>query len=235
MYIQTIFLLGLTKLSDLLVNRLSHSTAIVQGDSLEEIYNKIKLIIEEQSGPYIWIPSSEKLWVCSIHPLHACRVMFQPLPCSSQSPLLPFLLKCFISSFSVIIMLTRIKRSLIPYYCDCAHPCMSFSANPFKTRNFITNYFCLVKQRENEQIICLDGLWKPVSQDKRVGVWDLRKFLGNGDWLKSWNPVHVHCCIVKKWKKLITDHQGFLRGLNTNQPAEGTVHGLLFMDYWPCL
>ncbi|KAM9469963.1 disks large homolog 3 isoform 1-T1 [Clarias gariepinus] len=36
-------------------------TAIVQGDSLEEIYNKIKVIIEEQSGPYIWIPSSEKL------------------------------------------------------------------------------------------------------------------------------------------------------------------------------
>ncbi|XP_072126845.1 disks large homolog 3 isoform X3 [Mobula birostris] len=36
-------------------------TAIVQGDSLEEIYNKIKQVIEEQSGPYIWIPSSEKL------------------------------------------------------------------------------------------------------------------------------------------------------------------------------
>ncbi|XP_037833187.1 disks large homolog 3 isoform X3 [Kryptolebias marmoratus] len=36
-------------------------TAIVQGDSLEEIYNKIKAIIEEQSGPYIWIPSPEKL------------------------------------------------------------------------------------------------------------------------------------------------------------------------------
>ncbi|XP_039622052.1 disks large homolog 3 isoform X3 [Polypterus senegalus] len=36
-------------------------TAIVQGDSLEEIYSKIKQIIEEQSGPYIWIPSSEKL------------------------------------------------------------------------------------------------------------------------------------------------------------------------------
>ncbi|KAK7922471.1 hypothetical protein WMY93_009373 [Mugilogobius chulae] len=36
-------------------------TAIVQGDSLEEIYTKIKLIIEDQSGPYIWIPSSEKL------------------------------------------------------------------------------------------------------------------------------------------------------------------------------
>uniref|UniRef100_A0A672P8X5 Discs large MAGUK scaffold protein 3 n=1 Tax=Sinocyclocheilus grahami TaxID=75366 RepID=A0A672P8X5_SINGR len=36
-------------------------TAIVQGDSLDEIFNKIKLIIEEQSGPYIWIPSAEKL------------------------------------------------------------------------------------------------------------------------------------------------------------------------------
>ncbi|XP_035983145.1 disks large homolog 3 isoform X5 [Fundulus heteroclitus] len=36
-------------------------TAIVQGDSLEEIYERIKLIIEEQSGPYIWIPSPEKL------------------------------------------------------------------------------------------------------------------------------------------------------------------------------
>ncbi|XP_076877118.1 disks large homolog 3 isoform X4 [Brachyhypopomus gauderio] len=36
-------------------------TAIVQGDSLEEIYSKIKMVIEEQSGPYIWIPSSEKL------------------------------------------------------------------------------------------------------------------------------------------------------------------------------
>ncbi|KAM9172077.1 disks large homolog 2 isoform 6-T6 [Pangshura tecta] len=36
-------------------------TAIVQGDSLEEIYNQCKLVIEEQSGPFIWIPSKEKL------------------------------------------------------------------------------------------------------------------------------------------------------------------------------
>ncbi|XP_038604061.1 disks large homolog 3 isoform X2 [Tachyglossus aculeatus] len=36
-------------------------TAIVQGDSLEEIYNKIKQIIEDQSGHYIWIASAEKL------------------------------------------------------------------------------------------------------------------------------------------------------------------------------
>ncbi|XP_064414028.1 disks large homolog 2 [Latimeria chalumnae] len=36
-------------------------TAIVQGDNLEEIYNQCKIVIEEQSGPYIWIPSKEKL------------------------------------------------------------------------------------------------------------------------------------------------------------------------------
>ncbi|XP_018610833.1 disks large homolog 2 isoform X2 [Scleropages formosus] len=36
-------------------------TALVQGDTLEDIYNQCKLVIEEQSGPYIWIPSKEKL------------------------------------------------------------------------------------------------------------------------------------------------------------------------------
>ncbi|XP_040205407.1 disks large homolog 1 isoform X1 [Rana temporaria] len=38
-----------------------HFTAIVQGDTLEEIYNHVKQIIEEQSGSYIWIPAKEKL------------------------------------------------------------------------------------------------------------------------------------------------------------------------------
>nr|XP_021155792.1 disks large homolog 1 isoform X12 [Columba livia] len=37
-----------------------HFTAIVQGDTLEEIYNQVKQIIEEQSGPYIWVPAKEK-------------------------------------------------------------------------------------------------------------------------------------------------------------------------------
>ncbi|KAJ7986218.1 hypothetical protein DPEC_G00337680 [Dallia pectoralis] len=37
-----------------------HFTAIVQGDSLEEIYNMVKIIIEEQSGPFIWVPAKEK-------------------------------------------------------------------------------------------------------------------------------------------------------------------------------
>ncbi|XP_046883803.1 discs large homolog 1-like protein isoform X16 [Hypomesus transpacificus] len=38
-----------------------HFTAIVQGDTLEEIYDQVKQIIEEQSGPFIWVLSKEKL------------------------------------------------------------------------------------------------------------------------------------------------------------------------------
>uniref|UniRef100_A0A671RW30 Disks large homolog 1 n=1 Tax=Sinocyclocheilus anshuiensis TaxID=1608454 RepID=A0A671RW30_9TELE len=40
---------------------LEHFTAIVQGDTLEEIYNQVKQVIEEQSGPFIWVPVKEKL------------------------------------------------------------------------------------------------------------------------------------------------------------------------------
>uniref|UniRef100_A0A665U7K3 Discs, large homolog 2 (Drosophila) n=1 Tax=Echeneis naucrates TaxID=173247 RepID=A0A665U7K3_ECHNA len=36
-------------------------TALVQGDNLEDIYNHCKQVIEEHSGPYIWIPSKETL------------------------------------------------------------------------------------------------------------------------------------------------------------------------------
>ncbi|KAL7397032.1 hypothetical protein ABVT39_015479 [Epinephelus coioides] len=36
-------------------------TAIVQGSSLEEVYSQVKQIIEEQSGPYIWVPTKERL------------------------------------------------------------------------------------------------------------------------------------------------------------------------------
>ncbi|XP_072119410.1 disks large homolog 2 isoform X2 [Mobula birostris] len=38
-----------------------HFTAIVQGENLEEIYDQCKLTIEEYSGPFIWVPSKEKL------------------------------------------------------------------------------------------------------------------------------------------------------------------------------
>lgn len=36
-------------------------TAIVQGDTLEEIYNHVKQVIEEHSSPVIWVPAKEKL------------------------------------------------------------------------------------------------------------------------------------------------------------------------------
>ncbi|XP_069560849.1 disks large homolog 4-like isoform X3 [Brachyistius frenatus] len=36
-------------------------TGIVQGLSLEEVYSQVKQIIEEQSGPYIWVPTKERL------------------------------------------------------------------------------------------------------------------------------------------------------------------------------
>ncbi|XP_051947361.1 disks large homolog 4 isoform X2 [Xyrauchen texanus] len=36
-------------------------SAIVEGDSFEEIYHHVKSVIEEQSGPYIWIPARERL------------------------------------------------------------------------------------------------------------------------------------------------------------------------------
>lgn len=35
--------------------------ALVQGETLEDIYTHCKQVIEEHSGPYIWIPSKEKV------------------------------------------------------------------------------------------------------------------------------------------------------------------------------
>ncbi|XP_068687248.1 disks large homolog 1-like isoform X1 [Montipora foliosa] len=36
-------------------------TAVVQGETYDEIYTKVKEVIRQQSGPVIWIPSKEKL------------------------------------------------------------------------------------------------------------------------------------------------------------------------------
>ena len=46
--------LGLTPCSPL-------PPAIVEGDSFEEIYHKVKRVIEDLSGPYIWVPARERL------------------------------------------------------------------------------------------------------------------------------------------------------------------------------
>uniref|UniRef100_T1J4T3 Uncharacterized protein n=1 Tax=Strigamia maritima TaxID=126957 RepID=T1J4T3_STRMM len=40
-------------------------TAMVQGDTPEEIYARIKEVIRDQSGPTIWVPSKEKLITCN--------------------------------------------------------------------------------------------------------------------------------------------------------------------------
>ncbi|XP_077444229.1 disks large homolog 4-like isoform X2 [Stigmatopora argus] len=36
-------------------------TAIVHGDTFEEVYHQVKVVIEEQSGPYIWVVTRERL------------------------------------------------------------------------------------------------------------------------------------------------------------------------------
>ncbi|XP_031428347.1 disks large homolog 4 isoform X2 [Clupea harengus] len=36
-------------------------SAVVEGERFEEVYHQVKTVIEEQSGPYIWIPTRERL------------------------------------------------------------------------------------------------------------------------------------------------------------------------------
>ena len=35
--------------------------AVVQGDTANEVYAKVKNVIRDQSGPTIWVPAKEKL------------------------------------------------------------------------------------------------------------------------------------------------------------------------------
>jgi hypothetical protein len=35
--------------------------AIVEGDSQSDVYSKVKEVIYEQSGNYIWVPSNDSL------------------------------------------------------------------------------------------------------------------------------------------------------------------------------
>lgn len=35
--------------------------AVVQGDTPEEIYAKVKEVIRDQSGPMVWVPAKDKL------------------------------------------------------------------------------------------------------------------------------------------------------------------------------
>ena len=38
-----------------------HFTAVVQGETYEDIYNQSKDVIGDQAGPIIWVPQKESL------------------------------------------------------------------------------------------------------------------------------------------------------------------------------
>jgi len=38
------------------------SSAIITGDTADEVYANVKDVIHDQSGPVVWIPSSDQLW-----------------------------------------------------------------------------------------------------------------------------------------------------------------------------
>lgn len=64
-------------------------SAIVQGDTLEEIYDQVKQIIEEQSGPFIWVQSKEKLWRSNSAPLHSVVLFWKVDLQTAASPASP--------------------------------------------------------------------------------------------------------------------------------------------------
>ncbi|XP_078487592.1 disks large homolog 1-like [Ciona intestinalis] len=36
-------------------------TAVVQGETIDELYENVKGVIKEQSGPVVWVPASDDL------------------------------------------------------------------------------------------------------------------------------------------------------------------------------
>lgn len=70
------------------------AAAVVEGDSFEEVYHKVKTVIEEQSGPYIWIPTRERLWCCTRpspppSPFLTTTNRHHPTPSQPSEPRLP--------------------------------------------------------------------------------------------------------------------------------------------------
>ena len=60
--------------------------AVVQGDTADEIYAKVKEVIRDQSGPTIWVPAKEKLWARGCYSLHFTERQsgWRPLPPAAQ-------------------------------------------------------------------------------------------------------------------------------------------------------
>jgi hypothetical protein len=38
-----------------------HFTAVIQGESYEDVYNQCKEVISDQAGPIIWVPQKEPM------------------------------------------------------------------------------------------------------------------------------------------------------------------------------
>lgn len=72
------------------VHVLCPAAAVVEGDSFEEVYHKVKTVIEEQSGPYIWIPTRERLWCCTYpSPPPSLTATYQHHPSQPRLPVCP--------------------------------------------------------------------------------------------------------------------------------------------------
>lgn len=47
--------------SEDVMSKFNFNSGVVQGDTIEDIYSKVKQLIWGQSGPVIWVPSKESL------------------------------------------------------------------------------------------------------------------------------------------------------------------------------
>lgn len=124
-------------------------TAIVQGDTLEDIYNQVKQIIEEQSGPYIWVPAKEKLW----------RLMFLGF----SFPRFHFLWHFFALSFwslSAILL-----------------PCWIISHSSWSMVVLSFDIWCLLQVVASVLLYVAIGLW-PFFRTKGGMAWPAIKDLG---------------------------------------------------------
>lgn len=168
------------------------SPAIVQGDSLEEIYNKIKLIIEEQSGPYIWIPSSEKLWAPSCPPLHCCRALLSPTdPTHTQIAPPPLPLFCRYVSYQVLVsslcysLMKKQVLSPLLWLCTPLHEFLNKSIQDWKCHS---KWICHSKTKQKRKKIIMnpyvkwDWLWRSECfTEFPERSWDSKKGICRGN------------------------------------------------------
>ena len=105
------------------------------------------------------------------------------------------------------------KKKSYHHYCDCAHPCMSFSTNPFKTGNAIpkefvkwktkgkrNKSFCELRLTEDQNVLQKSGergvgIQKEVAGKQRQILTKLEHF------------VNVHQITFKKTREMRSEDQ----------------------------